>query len=442
MKVDLFVYGIPCGEDFWGNPEDKNYFGTFYITCSDEVKFLIQTCAPNGTPYCYYNYLVYKNVIGNDGRDGSYFGLTLRLDAYCKEFANMYRMLDMVYNSYVVGHLLKREGANLKYAHSRFADVSDILQNIETTIVNLMQGAFSNDSFTGLTGFEMKGSNSTQLNLYDCTEGNVMSAIKKHGRIAISPYYPSSKETAIKQQHDAQIQEMRQQSEASLSSAKKQASQLQNEIKDKDGVIGKLQKEVSRLQSDMQRIEQSKKVSQIVAPLREPIAELASTLKRMFPHGHTAEPERKSGFSVANIIRTVIPFLNFILLITIFCMLLFSSQPEVKDKYNDGAGTEQSAQGQFDNQKPQEEDSKPVYDISKIDIDIQEYNGKGPLKLGSTYTVEAKGSTDKGEWEGKGCSIIYINEPNKVNIIPKSSDVEILYCIKGQVIKRRNLTAK
>ena len=114
MEVELFVHGVPSGEGFWGKEEDRNYFGTFYDHSSDEVKFLIQTRALKGKPYCYYNYLVYKtvgsqapNIVANDGRDGSYFGITLRLDAYCKDIVNMYRILDTVFNVYVMGNLLK-----------------------------------------------------------------------------------------------------------------------------------------------------------------------------------------------------------------------------------------------------------------------------------------------------------------------------------------------
>ena len=78
MKVDLFVFGVPNGEDYWGPEEDRKYFGNFYDQSNDEVKFFIQTRLSGGKPYCYYNYMVYKshdsnisNVVAFDGRDGS-----------------------------------------------------------------------------------------------------------------------------------------------------------------------------------------------------------------------------------------------------------------------------------------------------------------------------------------------------------------------------------
>ena len=120
MEVELFIHGVPNGEGFWGKEDDRNYFGTFYDHSTDEVKFLVQNRASKGKLYCYYNYLVYKtvgsptpNVVAYDGRDGSYFGLSLRLDAYCKDVMNMYRILDTIYNIYVCGSLLKMEKSKI-----------------------------------------------------------------------------------------------------------------------------------------------------------------------------------------------------------------------------------------------------------------------------------------------------------------------------------------
>lgn len=103
MDIEIFVHGVPNGQSFWGKEEDRNYFGNFYgQSGSDAVKYLIQTRSSNGKTYCYYNYLVYQNVIGNDGREGSYFGLSIRFDAYCKDFIGIYKILDTVFTAHVL----------------------------------------------------------------------------------------------------------------------------------------------------------------------------------------------------------------------------------------------------------------------------------------------------------------------------------------------------
>lgn len=299
MDVELFVYGVPCGEDFWGKDEDRSYFGTLYDGRSDEVKFLIQTRSLNGRPYCYYNYMVYKDVVDNNGRPGSYFGISLRFDAYCKDIINMYRILDTIYNVYVLGNLLKADKSKLKYAVSSFTNASGTLRNIEDATLQLVQKAYSNDSFTSLSRFPTSGGNCPTCNLYDCTTENVLTAVKQYGKIAISPYYPSGKETTMQKQCNAQVLAAQQQCEArlqadadarakekneisaSLSSAKSQVSQLQNTVFQKDNQIKQLSAEVSRLSSEIKHIGQTKKIAQIIAPLREPISELAAAFQNI-----------------------------------------------------------------------------------------------------------------------------------------------------------------
>ena len=103
MKIDLFVHGVPYGESYWRKGDDQDYFGTFYDRSSDEVKCLIQVRMSEGKAYCYFNYLVNRDVLDSQGRAGSYFGMTLRIDSYCKDIVNVYRILDTLFNIYVMG---------------------------------------------------------------------------------------------------------------------------------------------------------------------------------------------------------------------------------------------------------------------------------------------------------------------------------------------------
>lgn len=479
MEVELFIHGVPSGEGFWGKEEDRNYFGTFYDHSSDEVKFLIQTRALKGKPYCYYNYLVYKtvgattpNIVANDGRDGSYFGITLRFDAYCKDILNMYRILDTVFNVYVMGNLLKMERTKLKYTIPDFSSVSNVLEGLEKTTIQLIQNAFSNDSFTRLDGFAMSGGNYPISNLYDCTSENVMSAVKQFSRMAVSPYCPSVKEVAIQQQCSAQIQTIQKQCEdrlkaeaethirekneitKSLSSAMNQVSQLQRVIGQKEGTISQLNGDVSRLQSEIRNMGQNKKVAHIIAPIREPIIELATILKRMIPDSsdskmngtgkHTNDNHKKDfDFSIVKVIKSCIPFLNLVLLLVIVVTMLnpFKSRPsgntdseelmtrlELLEKEN------QELQEQLENA------ATSGFNMESVIIDIQGFNGD-KLSLQSTYNVEAKKGAENGRWEGIGCKIIQTDNPNKVKVIPTDGEVKIIYCVGNQK-KSRELKAK
>lgn len=489
MEVELFIHGVPSGEGFWGREEDRNYFGTFYDHSSDEVKFLIQTRAFRGKLYCYYNYLVYKtfgaptpNIVANDGRDGSYFGITLRLDAYCKDILNMYRILDTIYNLYVVGNLLKMEKMKLKYTIPDFASASNSLEAIENTTMQMVQSAFNSESFARLEGFATNGASCATYNLYDCKADIIMGIIKQYSKVAISPYYPNSKESAIQQQCNAQIQSIKQQCDArlkadaeiitkekdeintSLLSTKKKLAQLEGDIEQKTATIKQQQQELTRLQSEIRNMGQTKKISQIVAPIREPISELVTLLEQTIQNqerrelygkraNDTNKGKESKTTSFVQISKALLPFFNFFLLLAILFILLSLS----KSKAEVNSYTQMAMNESFEKvkQDSQNEDSFMIdnmnntsnlttsdFDINIVKIDINGYNGKN-LTLHGEYNVEAKNGASNARWEGEGCEIKQYDSanPNKVKIIPTDANVIITYYVGDKSINRQ-LTAK
>lgn len=480
MEVELFVYGTPYGEDFWGKDEDKGYFGNLYDGSSDEQKFLIQIRLLKGKPYCYYNYMVYKNVVGNDGRDGAYFGISLRFDAYCKDITNLYRILDTVYNIYVLGNLLKADRSKLKYTISKFADASGVLKNIENETLQLVQNAFSKESFLSLNGFSAGTGNVPVYNLYDCTADKILSAVKKFGKVAISPYYPNEKESIQLKKFNEQIQatktqcDKRLQADANvhanekkemgtkLSSATAKIGNLENDISQKDSKIGELETEIDRLKSKIDNIKQMKTITSIIDPIREPITKLAEAFQNITPEtdksrhdaavNKTGKSEKKS---TIKLIKGLLPFINFILLILITSALYFPSKEheakidvrgiydiidslynnnhEQNDTVNnvEAKRTVKQANNAFD---------KENFNIDNVRIDIKDYKG-GPLSLYQKYHVEAIGGIDGANWKGDGCRIEMAETANKVTIIPTGKTVKITYSI-GNKEKTRNLIAQ
>lgn len=341
MEVELFIHGVPNGEGFWGKEDDRNYFGTFYDHSTDEVKFLIQNRVSKGKLYCYYNYLVYKtvgsqtpNVVAYDGRDGSYFGLSLRLDAYCKDVMNMYRILDTIYNIYVCGSLLKMEKSKLKYTFSDFANVETKLKTIEAETIKLIQNGFYADSFMPLDGFATGSGNASVFNLYELTTADAMQVMKQSGKIMVSPYYPTMREKKIQQQHDSQIENLRQQCDrekselkASLTPLKAQVSTLQQEVSLRD-------KTVNQLQKDLQSVGQNKHVGQLVATLKDPVSELSRVLRAIVP-GANSSQMASSQPSLLKKVSVLVPFVNFLLLVfVVFLVLAFNEKPKPQPEKN------------------------------------------------------------------------------------------------------------
>lgn len=217
MDVEVFIYGTPIGNCFYGKADEKIYFDTFYNR--DKANYLsvkIRKAGDNKV-YCYYNYLVYQNVIGKQGRPDSFFGITLRLGAYCLDIQNIYRILDTVFNSYVIGGLLESVGSNHKYIVDNFDDTSK-LKFIEDSLISLFSQTFNGKSgicFTTIDNtFTFEGGKLYTLNLYDYSDENIFQFIKETGQIRISPYYPTIEIGRRQQQHNKHLEEIRQQHES------------------------------------------------------------------------------------------------------------------------------------------------------------------------------------------------------------------------------------
>lgn len=473
MDVELFVHGVPNGVGFWGKEEDRNYFSGFYDHSADEVKFLIQTRVLKGKTYCYYNYLVYKtvgslapNIVACDGRDGSYFGITLRLDAYCKDYDNMYRILDTLYNVYILGRVLKIEKTKLKYTAPDLASFYSTFKEIENTAILLIQKAFTPESFTNLESFATSSGKYHAFNLYDGSIDKIMSAIKQFGCVALSPYYISSREVALQQQCEAKIQAMQTQLEAqlkanaeaytkekseiseSLLSEKNRVSQLQNENRQKDDTISQLIKEKNQLQSNLNNVGQNKKISQIVAPLKGQVSELARLLERIAPEEQSNYSDNKRnhkrGFFKKAI--KILPLLNFIILLSLVGILLSplkncSQQNATASTTTrtDSTNVEENEQQKKDSINGKESASTvSTFDINSVRIDIKKYKD-GDLSLNTEYEVEVINGSPQGTWENEGCKITQSGD--QIQMTPTAHDVTITYCVGNQK-KTRKLTAK
>ena len=467
MDIDLFVHGVPSGEGFWGKEEDRNYFGQFYDHSSDEVKFFIHVRVLKGRPYCYYNYLVYRsrgssvaNVVGNDGRDGSYFGISLRLEAYCRDVANMYRILDTIYNVYILGNILKEEKSKLKYTIADFSNASAVFDACQTTALQLMQKAFSNESFIGLTKFALNGSSTSICNLYDCTADTVYSQVKQYGGITISPFYPSIKEKSIQKQYEEQIEQIKRQCDSklradadmrakeqnqfnmNLSSSRKEIDRLKTEIYEKTDQIQKLASDNEILRTKVSNLGRAKDLEQIVAPLREPIIKLAGKMQELSPkyrdNGRVVQvkekdrEEKKHSSSYLSLLKkttSLLPVLNFLLLIALVVLVLFNlpyfnvSKKKVTSYVNTNSMSDTEVQD-----VNSERDS--AWGLQEPQIEIKDYNGKY-LEAGKTYLVEITSVNDNPQIiNPRGCKISGTENPKQWKMEVKTNEEKVILTLE------------
>lgn len=343
MNIEVFIHGVPNGQSFWGKAEDQNYIGNFYDqSSSDTVRFLIQTRSIGNNIYCYYHYLVYNNVISYDGRKGSYFGLSVRLDMYCKDFWGVYKVLDTVFRNCVLNCILENKSGNYKYMVSSFPDKSEKIKAMQDKIIKLFQISFNQAYFCRLVGFGGGNNQLPQANIHEVSENEVESAIRKYGKIALSPYYSTGKERKLEQDYNSKLQTVKQQYQnelheisrakelesnrikANYDSINKECSRLRNENNDlnsklvrSSGTIEQQKASIAALKSQLEQLKTYRESIDMLNTLKAPIFELAKILSR----DRAIPPIRKPKVSVLkkikSFLKTTIPFLNLFFVILI-----------------------------------------------------------------------------------------------------------------------------
>lgn len=461
MNVEVFIHGVPYGESFYGKDEDRNYFGSFYDqSCSDPVRFFIQTRMLNGKKYCYYNYLMYNNIIGNDGRSGSYFGMSVRFDAYCKDFINIYKILDVAFCACVQNKILKVQNGNYKYAIQSFASSPDLMKKVCDTILQLIQSSFTDNSFCSLNVFNGSSSNLPTGNLYEANPNDVEAAIRQHGKIAISPYYVTRRESLLTQQTESKIQQIRQQYDErlnantaaqnqelitvrnELASIKEERRKLENIVSRKDEEISKNNEQISKLEAKIRQIERNQKAARNIESIKAPILELAEVLggQKQQLNGNSSQKKNIT-------FKGILPLLQFVLTILMLIILLL----KLPLKNDDNKKTEQStsdtetaygedscknnAKGEITNPFTTDA-SEYTADGNNEEpnshlIDVARYNeGKGViLTKGNEYEASIKdvASGDVGTWTIEGGEIIGDNNKRTIKFVPQSNTITISF---------------
>lgn len=457
MDIEIFVHGVPNGQSFWGKEEDRNYFGNFYgQSNSDVVKYLIQTRSSNGKTYCYYNYLVYQNVIGSDGREGSYFGLSIRFDAYCKDFIDIYKILDTVFTAHVQNKILKYQNGNYKYTIADFVSASDIMGKIKEAIWQLLQTTLTNESVCSLRGFTIGGGKLPTGNLYEATTNDVEATVKQYGMIALSPYYPTVREKGMAQQYDSKLQSVKQQYEErysaeinakeqtnrslseSLASLQKECAKLQEAIAHKDKIIAQKDSAITNLENHIKQIEKTQKAVKNIDLIKAPIIELADILGGQRVRGENIKQKTEHHYSAKGLISLVKLIMLFVVFIVVV-LQLFKVSPKESNQLThlDGCVTQlneeiEELRNQVASGEQDETTTDPSGNEETVKINVEGYNEgkKQYLQKDKEYVVTVLNSKNPkdGYWNISGGYINGKAQGESIHFVPTADDeVEITY---------------
>ena len=449
MEVELIISGTPEGQDYYGPEESRQYMSLMYSTSTENKLMVDVRKEMNGKIYCYYNYLVYKDVIGVGGRPGSYFCLALRLDAYCIDIQSMYRLLDITYHSYVKQAILKVMGSKVQYKAANFKDLAKGIESIKDFIFSNFQRSFTEIGFTSLQGYLPNNGQTVNANLYDYSDQSLMDFVRKGVKLNLSPTFPSVEVQRVKDQCEKNLQANLQQMEAArkidneqknkltanLSSANQEISLLQT-------TIAELQKKNKEIEMKLRTMEQAKEIEQMLESVKAPILKIADHIKAKAPvYAERIQERTESRMqSLFEAIRKVIPFCNLLLLLFLLTLnipnqlsSLFSSSTDNETIRGLRAEIAALQQNNLDL-----EAEVAHLRIKQVEIDVDGYS-KGTLDKKKQYQVQAllKNTFD---WKVEGADVEKDKSNGTIILIKPKNDqdtVRIHFFMNGEQIQER-----
>lgn len=299
-----------------------------------------------------------SNTIDVNGRSGGYFGMTLRMDAYCLDYIAMYQILSLVYRNHIVGSILQIVKDRVQYKIGDFGNSSDVLKDIQNKVFGLMQTSFGSTSFLQIPKIMAEGGKSiVALNLYDYSQEDVMKCVSSYSRIALSPYYASKKVVELKNGYDKQVDIVQKQcnqqilQEREIASEDKKSlscklqemtssmSALQSEMKEKDDKINSLQNQVRQMEATIRQQGKLRKIEGVVTEIKNPLATLVKLLGEIVPlskdENTNVQPpvvltkKKKEKFSFFSFFRKALTPVLLLVLLGMVCVLGYQIKTKI-----------------------------------------------------------------------------------------------------------------
>lgn len=286
MEIKYYIHGVPYGFHFYGEPEEKDFFfNRYYNKRKDIDEFRIDAVNRGNKQYFYYTYILGKNVIdGQNNRSGSYFGLTIKLDAYYKKATNLYYLLDSFFYSYLYGEILDGNDTKRIFKTQDFNNSKSTIDESLRQLQNLIEQTFSERD---LAIIKCKQSDETCcMNVADATDDSVCAAIMKYGHVSISLSHLNNQSNIIKAESDKIIKEITEKTKQDIEAERKKYEELKNQRDKKDAEIERLENKIQEVQSQLShhkdKSERFDRVISEVAPLINAISNGKKTPKGNF----------------------------------------------------------------------------------------------------------------------------------------------------------------
>lgn len=268
LNINLFVHGVPMGQKIWGLVgEDRLYISSFYGPKWDAPEVMkIDIMTFGGIQYAYYSFIKGQKLCDSQGREGAYFALTLRINAFYADIQNIYNILKATYEKMCIGLCIQEQNDSAKFLVEDFYCIEHKLKEIEQYILKYISDFSVNDDILGLYGFANSNNNiAKNINLFECTKNVAITTVKQTGKLLVSSHYLSEKTTVIVNQYQAELK-------ASTEKAQYEIQLLQQNTQNKiDKITKQSREEVELLKEQSSReLKSVQEQSQIqISQLRE-----------------------------------------------------------------------------------------------------------------------------------------------------------------------------
>lgn len=329
MKVDIYIHGVPNGQRIWSTGDEDPVMNQFYGTESEvQTKFLAEVRKSGGQNYCYYSLVKSKNVSAEDGRAGSYFGLTIRMDMICTKVKIMFQILDMIYNNAVLGKFLKKEGERLQYVMADFKNNENQCNAIVNKFMSILGQSVENNDFVNITPSMLCGKGTPKVNITEYTSDSAFACISQNGCIAVSEEYPSTQLASYIKKKDAEVSSIKQQASQNLQEqerncnntikqihdqANREVAQIKLQYSDVDNKIKGYEQQIKMLETNIKTSQRN------VVQLQKDVQERDMTIAKLRNGGYELP---KAGF-IEKIATLVLPFVNLFIGVAVLAVMLF-----------------------------------------------------------------------------------------------------------------------
>ncbi len=480
MNVEFFFHGVPAAFSQWGTTAiDSDSMQRFYAnfesiqedkSIQKDIRFVIEV-SRIGDIYCvYYSYLRYKNFIDQGGRTGSYFGMTIRFDdEYCKNVRAIYNICESIYVNQICGNVITRQGNSSRYLIRNFEDKNVELTDIcHEALIKISQLAYAPISPVLLPNTPSQHPLTPLFNIQEIESEYFWISLKNASTVRISPEYPL-RDTTI-QQIRSQIEPERQRSEqlsiensrlkrerdvlmADCGTMSTTIENLRRDKSDLENKLNELKRNLDNFLNEQNKGKKQKRIEQIITQIKNPIEDLSSILKSMYPNSKDTNKKiilqkNKSVWLFKKIYKWITKLLGggIILMLIWLCYFQYIATNRILQMDNELSLWKQE-------EKSNNTEANIDFSSRRIDIKISGIDNSGQidtLKNGKTYTlsiVKTDNHEDNISKEGyfaiiKDCQFEII-KGNKYTVkTDKTSQVLLVFIYNGKSIERSIHLAK